>query len=330
MICEKNDIEKSLLLDDYGRRINYLRISVTDLCNLRCMYCMPQEGIQKLEHSDIMTLEELQDIAGALVELGIDKIRITGGEPLVRKGIVSLVNKLSQYGGLRDIAMTTNGLLLRQYAKELKAAGLKRVNISLDTLDPEKYEKITRGGSLERVLEGIKEAQRVGLGPIKLNTVLIGGFNDDEIEKFVALTVDNKIDVRFIELMPIGQASGWSLEKFIPSNSVIRKVPGLERIESDDISSPAEYYRLPGALGKVGLINPITCKFCENCNRIRLTSDGKLKLCLHSDREIDLAEPLRRGDDIKSIILSEIKNKPKEHNLEDGDYIKRDMFKIGG
>jgi len=321
---------KNMLFDSYGRRLNYLRISVTDLCNLRCMYCMPQEGIQKLAHHEVMTLEELLEVAGALVELGIDKIRITGGEPLVRKGIVSLIKELSQYDGLREIAMTTNGILLGRYAEELKAAGLKRVNISVDTLDPEKYEKITRGGNLEMVLEGIKEAQRVGLGPIKLNTVLIGGFNDDEIEKFVALTADNNIDVRFIELMPIGQASGWSVEKFISNAEVLRKVPSLEKIESNDISSPAEYYRIPGALGRVGLINPITCKFCENCNRIRLTSDGKLKLCLHSDREVDLAETLGSGGDIKDTILKEIKNKPKEHKLEDGEYTKRDMFKIGG
>jgi len=321
---------KNMLFDSYGRRLNYLRISVTDLCNLRCMYCMPQEGIQKLAHHEVMTLEELLEVAGALVELGIDKIRITGGEPLVRKGIVSLIKELSQYDGLREIAMTTNGILLGRYAAELKAAGLKRVNISVDTLDPEKYEKITRGGNLEMVLEGIKEAQRVGLGPIKLNTVLIGGFNDDEIEKFVALTADNNIDVRFIELMPIGQASGWSVEKFISNAEVLRKVPSLEKIESNDISSPAEYYRIPGALGRVGLINPITCKFCENCNRIRLTSDGKLKLCLHSDREVDLAETLGSGGDIKDTILKEIKNKPKEHKLEDGEYTKRDMFKIGG
>lgn len=321
---------KNMLFDSYGRRLNYLRISVTDLCNLRCMYCMPQEGIQKLAHHEVMTLEELLEVAGALVELGIDKIRITGGEPLVRKGIVSLIKELSQYDGLREIAMTTNGILLGRYAEELKAAGLKRVNISVDTLDPEKYEKITRGGNLEMVLEGIKEAQRVGLRPIKLNTVLIGGFNDDEIEKFVALTADNNIDVRFIELMPIGQASGWSVEKFISNAEVLRKVPSLEKIESNDISSPAEYYRIPGALGRVGLINPITCKFCENCNRIRLTSDGKLKLCLHSDREVDLAETLGSGGDIKDTILKEIKNKPKEHKLEDGEYTKRDMFKIGG
>nr|CAC40787.1 MoaA protein [Peptoclostridium acidaminophilum] len=322
---------KSVLLDGYGRRINYLRISVTDRCNLRCMYCMPQEGIPKRAHHDIMTLEELQEVAVALVELGIDKIRITGGEPLVRKGIVGLVRELSKCEGLNEITLTTNGLLLSEYARELKAAGLKRVNISLDTLNPQKFEYITRGGSLEKVLEGIKEAQSVGLTPIKLNTVLIGGFNDDEIEDFVALTVDNEIDVRFIELMPYRTGSRlWSLEKFISSDSVLKKVPSLEKIKSEDISSPAEYYRIPGALGKVGLINPIPANSAKTAIELRLTSDGKLKLCLHSDSEIDLAGPLRRGEDIRGIVLDEIKNKPREHSLEDGEYIKRDMFKIGG
>jgi cyclic pyranopterin phosphate synthase len=319
-----------IMIDSYGRNINYLRISVTDLCNLRCRYCMPENGIIKAPHNEILRLEEIYELAKNFVELGINKIRITGGEPLIRQGILSLIENIGKLKGVNDYAMTTNGILLKRYAKDLKNAGLNRVNISLDTLDEKKYYHITKGGCLKDVLEGIEEARKVGLTPIKLNVVLVGGFNENEIENFVNLTRNEEIDVRFIELMPIGQAKDWSLDKFISNNVVLEKVKNLSEIEKEDISSPAKYYKLPNSRGKVGLINPISCKFCDNCNRLRLTADGKVKPCLHSNDEIDLKTPLRNGEDINQIISNLIKNKPKEHNMEDGKYINRNMIAIGG
>ncbi|MBU5425184.1 GTP 3',8-cyclase MoaA [Tissierella pigra] len=316
--------------DSFGREINYLRISLTDRCNLRCKYCMPEDGISKFSHDEILTLEELYEIIEIFVELGINKIRFTGGEPLVRKGIVELISKVSKLYGVKDIAMTTNGILLKEYAKDLKDAGLNRVNISLDTLDEDKYRTITRGGNLHRILEGIEEAKKVGLTPIKINTVLIGGFNDDEIESLVGLTERENIDLRFIELMPIGEAASWAKENFISNNRVLEKVGSLLPVPREDISSPAVYYKLPNGKGKVGIINPISCKFCENCNRVRLTSQGRLKLCLHSDIEIDIREALNSGQDIKKLIIESIGKKEESHHLEDGEYIKRNMNQIGG
>lgn len=318
------------MIDSYGRNINYLRISVTDLCNLRCRYCMPEEGVTKMQYDEILRLEEIYELAKTFVSLGVNKIRITGGEPLIRKGIINLIQNIGKLDSVKDFAITTNGIFLKKYAKDLKDAGLNRVNISLDTLNEKKYSDITKGGCLQDVLEGIKEAKRVGLTPIKLNTVLVGGFNDNEIEDFVNLTKNEEIDVRFIELMPIGQAKDWSLDKFISNKVVLEKVRDLKEIPTQDISSPAKYYKVPNGKGRVGLINPISCKFCDNCNRVRLTADGKVKPCLHSNDEIDLRTPLRTGEDVKKIIVNLVKNKPKEHNLEDGEYIKRNMIAIGG
>lgn len=316
--------------DAYGRKINYLRISVTDLCNLRCKYCMPEDGIPKIRHEDILTVEEFYEIAKVFVSLGIDKVRITGGEPLVKRGMVSVIEKIGSLDGVKDFAMTTNGTLLGRYGKDLKEAALDRVNISLDTLDEDKYSYITRGGKLKDALNGIKVAGEVGLKPIKINTVLIGGFNDDEIVDFVNLTLDNDIDVRFIEMMPIGQAADWAESNFVSNDLVLERARNLEKITNPDKSSPAVYYKLPNAKGRVGLINPISCKFCSECNRIRLTAEGKLKLCLHSDREIDLKRALREGKDLKELIKNIIREKPRSHNLEVGKYILRNMNQIGG
>ena len=318
------------MLDSYGRKINYLRISITDLCNLRCRYCMPEKGVCKVEHGDILTIEEIEQIAKTFVSLGIEKIRLTGGEPLVRNGVLKLVENISKLEGLKDLAMTTNGVLLKKHAKDLKSAGLNRVNISLDTINSKKYSSITRGGRLKDVLEGIEEAQKVGLTPIKINIVLIGGFNDDEVEDFVKLTLTEDIDIRFIELMPIGEASTWALENFLSNEVVLKKVKELYKVEALDPSSPATYYKLPNGKGRVGIINPISCKFCDNCNRIRLTSQGKIKLCLHSNHEVDIKGALRRGENIEKLILESINNKPKEHKLEDGQYITKNMVQIGG
>lgn len=316
--------------DAYGRDINYLRISVTDLCNLRCRYCMPEEGICKVEHRDILSLEEIYKVTKSFVSLGINKIRLTGGEPLTKRGIVELTEKIGKLEGVKDLAMTTNGILLKKYAKDLKAAGLQRLNISLDTLDEKKYAQITRGGKLKDVLEGIEIAKAVGLSPIKLNVVLIGGFNVNEIGDFVNLTKTEEIDVRFIELMPLGEASKWAEDNFISNEIVLENVKELIKTENSDLSSPAVYYKLPNAKGRVGIINPISCKFCDHCNRVRLTSQGKLKLCLHSNEEIDLKDKLRKGEDIEKAILDVIKQKPESHHLEDGQYVTDSMYQIGG
>ena len=317
--------------DRYKRNIEYLRISVTDRCNLRCRYCMPEEGIKdKKTHSDILSLEEIYEVVKACSNLGINKVRITGGEPLTRKGISGLIRNIDKLVGIKDIAMTTNGLLLKEYAKELKEAGLGRVNVSLDTLNEKKYKYITRFGSLKNVLEGIEEAKKIGLLPLKINVALIGGFNDDEIENFVKLTIDDDTQVRFIELMPIGQASGWAKENFIPNTVVLDKFKDLQPVPQMDKSSPAEYYRLPGAKGLVGLINPISHRFCSNCNRLRLTADGKIKPCLNSNQEIDIKKVLKSGGDLEKTIQIAIQQKPLRHYLNEGQSIKRDMMRIGG
>lgn len=316
--------------DPFGRNINYLRISVTDLCNLRCRYCMPEEGIPKLSRKDILTVEEIAEIAKVFVKLGINKVRLTGGEPLVRRGILDIVEKIGKLDGLKDLAMTTNGVLLKKYAKELKLRGLKRVNISLDTLNEDKYKYITRRGSIKDVMEGIEAAKKYGLTPIKINTVLVKGFNDDEIEALAGLTEKEEIDVRFIELMPIGVTAKDELNGFISNDIVLEKLPELIEVEREDISSPAVYYRLPKGKGKIGLINPVSCKFCKYCNRIRLTARGSLKLCLHSNKEINLKEALRSGQDIEKLIIDAIDKKPESHHLEDGEYISKKMYEIGG
>lgn len=317
--------------DSFGREINYLRISITDRCNLRCEYCLPEGGIKnKIPHSEILTLEELYQITKTFVDVGIDKVRFTGGEPLVRFGAVDLIKKVNALDGIKEVTLTTNGILLDDYLDDLVDAGVKRLNISLDTLDAEKYRRITRGGDINRVLLGIRHAREKGIKPIKINTVLIGGFNHDEITDLVELTRDGAVDVRFIELMPIGEASSFAKSMFLSTKEILKIVPSLELIETEDPSAPATYYRLSDGEGKVGLINPISCKFCTNCNRVRLTATGKLKLCLHSDREIDLKVVLREGGDLEKTIRDAILTKDEEHNLENEEYIKRNMNQIGG
>ncbi|MBS3995249.1 MAG: GTP 3',8-cyclase MoaA [Alkaliphilus sp.] len=320
------------MIDALGRKINYLRVSVTDLCNLRCRYCMPIEGIRKMSHNQILSLEEIFKVVEAAVDLGINKVRLTGGEPLVRKGILQLVEKIATLNGVDDLALTTNGLLLKKYAKDLKDVGLKRVNISLDTMNKEKYHEITRGGDLIEVFEGIEAAKNVSLCPIKINIVVIGGFNDNEIVDFAELTKEG-IDVRFIELMPIGQASSWSKSHFISNDAIKAKLPDLIPETDGDKSSPASYYRLTGASGKIGFINSISSHFCRYCNRIRLTADGKLKPCLHSNQEIDIKPFIRQGKkELTGAIRDAILAKPTEHSLNETNNkpIIRDMVRIGG
>jgi len=291
---------------------------------------MPSARAKKMERSKVLSSEEIVRLAREFIALGIKKVRITGGEPLLRPGIVDLIESIAKIDGLEDLALTTNGLLLKKYGAKLKEAGLNRVNISIDTLDPIKYRYITRGGDLNLVLAGLEEAQRVGLTPVKLNIVLMKDFNEDEIENFVNLTQEKDVDVRFIELMPIGELVAWSYPRLVSNRLILDKVKGLERVATKDKSSPAVYYKLPRGKGKVGLINPLSCKFCQNCNRVRLTADAKMKLCLHSNQMIDLRETLRSGGDLRSKILTSIYEKPLEHKLEDGGFSRRDMFQIGG
>lgn len=314
--------------DAFGREITYLRVSLTDLCNLRCMYCMPAEGVEKRGHDNILSLEEIEEIAREAVSLGVKKIRLTGGEPLVRRGMPGLCRALRALPGLEELTLTTNGILLSEMAGELKAAGVDRVNVSLDTLDPEKFRRITRGGALEQVLAGIQAAKDAGLTPVKLNCVLIGGFNDGEIPALAALTEREPVEMRFIELMPIGEAAGLGREAYLPCEAVLERLPQLQSAEGSGV---AERYRLPGAAGTVGLIRPLSRSFCARCDRIRLTADGRLKPCLHSGEEI----PLRglHGADLRRALESAVRRKPAEHGELSADHrsqTPRDMNQIGG
>lgn len=319
------------MMDSYGRNINYLRLSVTGMCNLRCKYCMPEKGIKKKAHEEILSLETIEQIAFSAVNLGFQKIRITGGEPLVRKGIIDAIHQIAQLKsrGLKDLGLTTNGTLLSRHADELKNAGLTRVNISLDSLDSEKYSKITRGGKLSDVLEGIQAAKEAKLLPLKINVVLIGGFNDDEIEEFVNLTREDDVEVRFIELMPIGEASRWDQEHFLTGTEILKRVPQLMPLVFKGLGAVARLYKLPNSKGRVGIISPLSNHFCNYCNRIRITPDGKLKPCLHSDHELDIRN---YGDDYERFLLDGIYTKPNRHYIQNENYmpILRNMNEIGG
>ena len=314
------------MLDGCGRTINYLRLSVTDLCNYRCRYCMPPEGVAKRDHGDILSLEELADIARAAVRLGVKKIRLTGGEPLVRQGIVELCRQLRTIPGLQELCLTTNGALLPQLAAPLWEAGLDRLNISLDTLRPDRFAEMTRLGHLSDALAGIEAAEAAGFHDLKLDTVLIGGFNDDEIDDFINLTREHPWEVRFIELMPMGPCAEWDKSCFLSGDTVLQKVPALQQIESCGV---ARRYRLPGAMGTVGLISPVNHDFCAQCRRIRVTADGKLKGCLHSAEEL----PLRglHGKELEDAIRQGILQKPERHHLtERRSDTPRNMNQIGG
>ena len=313
--------------DRYGRTIKYLRLSVTDLCNCRCVYCMGENGVPRLPHSAILSFEEMEEIVRAAVSLGVTKVRLTGGEPLVRRGIDELVRRLRGIEGVEELAMTTNGARLAEYAEALKSAGLDRLNVSLDTLDPEKFRRITRIGELRDTLDGLDAARRAGFERIKLNTVLMGGVNDDEIAEIAALAKDGAFDVRFIELMPIGECTDWDRRRFLPAERVLEYLPKGERVPSDGV---AELWRPAGFRGTVGLIRPLSHRFCADCDRIRITPDGMLKPCLHSAREIPLRG--KHGEALVCAIAEGIGSKPKEHHITDGrtsDSL-RGMNRIGG
>lgn len=312
--------------DSCGRSIDYLRLSVTDLCNYRCRYCMPEEGVFKLPHNAILSVEELIEIGRASVACGVKKIRLTGGEPLVRRGILEICRGLAALDGLSELCMTTNGSLLREYAVSLRQAGVDRLNISLDSLQPERFASMTRRGRLPDVLDGIAAAESAGFTNLKLNAVLIGGFNDREILDLIHLTKTHPWEVRFIELMPMGECAAWDPACFLSSDAVLRACPALEPIADRGV---ARRYRLPDAAGTVGLISPVSHDFCAQCSRIRVTSDGRLKGCLHSQEEL----PLRglHGAVLEDTIRQGILQKPERHHLvETGSDSRRDMNEIGG
>jgi len=324
------------LSDSFQRPINYLRISVTDRCNLRCIYCMPPGGICLLSHRDILTYEEIYTIAKAAAELGINKVRISGGEPLVRSRLSRLIQMLAQIDTIDDISLTTNGILLGRYAAELKSAGLRRVNVSLDTLKPDKFELITRGNNLGDVLEGIEVARSVGLEPVKLNMVVMSGINDDEVIDFATKTINEGWHVRFIELIPFAVASTIA-PQCVPVSDMRRRLEQLGELESclpGVGNGPARYFRFPQATGTIGFITPISEHFCFCCNRLRLTADGKLRPCLLAEEEIDLKQSLRSGISsvgLKQLIEEAVASKPLRHHLAEGYIPKNRPFsQVGG
>ena len=317
------------MIDKHGRNISYLRISLTDKCNLRCRYCMPEEGVCKRDHHEMMTEEEVITAVKAAASLGITKIRLTGGEPLVKRNIVSICRKVAAVEGIKEVCLTTNGILLPQLANDLQEAGVDRLNLSLDTLDPQKYAHITRIGQLEEFNAGLEAALKAGFRKIKINAVLIGGFNDDEIESLAGLTMKYPVDMRFIELMPIQDHDEFGEAAYVPYSKVLEKLPQAVPVEKD--GGVAKLYRLPGAQGNIGLISPINAHFCGECNRIRLTADGKLKPCLHGAEEYSI-----KGldfDGIKAVFENAIWNKPAWHGDLDilhRSQAGRNMNEIGG
>ena len=332
--------------DTYGRTIEYLRISLTDRCNFRCIYCMPEEGVDPIPHESILRIEEMARAVRIAADLGIRSIRLTGGEPLVRKGVVDLVREIADTPGIDNVSMTTNGVLLPSMADELKEAGLSRVNISLDTMDAEQFHMITRRGELQQTLDGIEAALEVGFDPVKINVVTVRQFNQDFLA-FARMSVDRPLHVRFIEYMPVGTSSGidnrgWGPEEVISSEEVYdiinqraaeEGLPQLEPAGDDEPIGwgPARYFRFPDAQGTVGFISPLSNHFCSRCNRLRLTADGKLRPCLFSDEEFDLRAALRGdgGDEAAREVFREaLAAKPDEHHDKVGT--ERGMSQIGG
>lgn len=327
------------MLDRFKRDIHYLRISVTDKCNLRCVYCMPEEGVPLVDHEEILRFEEFEHLVAIAASVGIRRVRLTGGEPLVRKGIVDFVARLKQITGIEDVALTTNGILLPRYAHDLKKAGLDRVNISLDTLHPERFRAITRIGCVEDVWSGIRSALEEGLHPVKLNVVVMGGVNDDELDDFVRLAYEWPVHVRFIELMPIGEGDPRFRGQFVSIERMKERIAetGLNLSDHQGVkgAGPARYYTLPGAQGTVGFISAISKHFCGTCNRLRLTAEGKLRPCLHSKHEIDLKEPLRSGASdriLRMVFRQAIGQKPDQHSMAEEGWgtRSRTMSQIGG
>lgn len=325
------------LIDSWQRQINYLRISVTDLCNLNCVYCSVG-SLPRLSHNDILRYEEIKRIVRIAAGMGITKVRLTGGEPLARPDFVQLVRMIAEIDGIDDIAVTTNGVLLAKYARELKEAGLNRVNVSLDTLKRDRFKQITGGDKLVAVLSGIKAAHRAGLEPVKINTVVMRGKNDDELLDFARKTINDGWHVRFIEFMPFGTCGTDGVET-VPTSEIKDRLQALGKLEpfkGPAGNGPARYYRLPGSKGSLGFITPMTEHFCATCNRLRITSDGQLRPCLLGNDEVNLKEALRSGagdDEIKRLIQQAVSIKREEHHLSGElapEAVTRPMYQIGG
>lgn len=323
--------------DQYGRELTDLRISLTDRCNLRCVYCMPAEGIDFRPPEELLRDDELLLLVRIAAEFGVTKVRLTGGEPTVRPAIVDLVREISKIPGVRDLAMTTNGILLEYLAEDLARAGLRRVNVSVDTLDPEKFRRITRGGRLERVLAGIERAEAAGLRPIKLNAVVVRGFNEEEVVALARLTLDRPWEVRFIEVMPFGTVADVADAGIVKSEETMARIEeALGELSPIDLSGgdPARTYRLPNASGTLGFISSVSQPFCQKCGRLRLTADGRLRLCLLRDDEVDLLTPLRAGTsygEMKEIFSAGAYKRPFGHALAERLFPeKRVMIQIGG
>jgi GTP 3',8-cyclase len=329
-----------MFVDSFGRTITYLRISVTDRCNLRCVYCMPQEGVHWQARAEQLSVEEIARVAECAADGGVKRIRLTGGEPLVHPKIVDLVRRLTSIAGIEEVSLTTNGILLERLAEPLAAARLKRVNISLDTLDARKFRRITRGGEIGSVWKGIAAAEQAGLSPLKLNTVIVRDLNADELVSLARLTIENDWHVRFIEIMPIGNVQDWgsgfpSLSERYVSVQEMRAELGplqLQLVSTPTGNGPARTFRIRGALGTVGFISPLGEHFCESCNRLRLTSDGKLRACLTSPDEVSLRDALRAGEPLGEYFQRAIAQKPAHHEMRPAisTAAQRGMSQLGG
>jgi cyclic pyranopterin phosphate synthase len=329
---------KADFVDNNHRVINYLRLSVTDRCNLRCIYCMPEEGVEFVPHNEILTYEEMLRVVSLSVLHGIRKVRLTGGEPLVRKGIIPFIERLCRIDGLEEISLTTNGVLLKDFARPLRECGICRVNVSMDTLRPERFCRITRRDYFDRVWEGIEAAESAGFQPIKINVVAMRRMNDDEILDFARLTFRKPYHVRFIEMMPVGEKNSWTAERFLSIKeirSMIQRLGPVTPLDSKPLDGPAQRYVLKGAKGEIGLIGALSHHFCKKCNRLRLTADGHLRGCLFSEQETDIKTPLRQGKEnghLLELITNVIFNKPENHGLDIYSPRKcvRSMNSIGG
>lgn len=319
-----------MLIDRFGRTIEYLRISVTDRCNFRCIYCENRGPFKKVPAREILTYEEIIEIVEVALELGVKRIRITGGEPLLRKDIEYLIKRLSSLEGLKDLSLTTNGYFLLEKAETLKRSGLRRLNVSLDTLSPTKFFHLTGGFNFQKVWDGLLKAEELGFSPIKINVVVIRGFNDEEILELAKLSLRYPWEIRFIEYMPIGKQNNWSREKIVPLAEIKAQVESYSPLKPVNSfgGGPAKVFQWEGALGKIGFISPISEHFCRTCNRLRITAEGKLRVCLFSDREIDLKEYLRdkRGS-LKEAFNLALQIKPEVRSLKT---TKRAMRTIGG
>ncbi|HEX7118573.1 MAG TPA: GTP 3',8-cyclase MoaA [Longimicrobiales bacterium] len=308
--------------DGFGRRIEYLRVSVTDKCNLRCVYCMPPEGLPWLRRDELLRYEEIVEIVRTMAGMGLRRVRITGGEPLVRRDLPSLVRMLAAVPGIDDLALSTNAVLLAPVAEALRDAGVRRINVSLDSLRPERIDAIARrAGAHAAIFAGLAAAERVGFAPLKINTVVMRGRNDDELEAFARATLDRPWHVRFIEVMPVGANLGISAAEYVPAAEIldrVRAIGSLEPVDGPVGNGPARYFRFPDAAGTVGVITPMSHTYCDRCNRMRLTADGQLRPCLFGALQTNLRDPLRRGEPIEPLIRRTLRVKPERHALVRG------------